>query len=87
MREAHGVGTNSRSLKEFLVRKNIFVWKEAEEYSNHVYFSKQHGDSFVVDFRYAYFNCQHDGPRKDWEHSPFFAPAKLGIAFMISSYY
>lgn len=37
-------------------------WKEKEEVQNHVYFSRQYGETKTSSSKHQYYFCQHDGP-------------------------
>ena len=60
LEKEHAVPCNAES-KEFESEKQFLKWKEEEESSNYVYFSRQYGTSEGKETRYAYYMCQHDG--------------------------
>lgn len=59
----HKVDTRTETLT-FQSESEFLAWKEKEELSNHVYFSKQKGDSESELLKHAYYVCQNDGHSK-----------------------
>ena len=66
MQEKHAIDLSVQSLA-FSSEIEFLAWKEAEESLNFIYYSKQRGDFLSSEFRYVYFCCQHDGPKRGTE--------------------
>ena len=60
MEEEHEV-QSACSLHSFSSEKEFLDWKEKEEMTNCVYFSKQRGDKEGKSTKYSYYICQQDG--------------------------
>lgn len=59
-KKEHGVSFKETELR-FEIIKTFNQWKEKEELNNHVYFSKQQGDTISEKTLIKYFFCQQDG--------------------------
>ncbi|XP_014679533.1 PREDICTED: uncharacterized protein LOC106819405 [Priapulus caudatus] len=63
LEEEHGVGCE-KSAHNFKTFAEFLEWKEKEEITNFVYFSKQKGVSVGKNTEYSYYICQLDGSEK-----------------------